>query len=344
MSGEKQHPPSARRLREARREGRIAFSPEPAGAAALIALALLLPLGGSGGEVISLTSHLLGSKLEVGEALTLTLATLAWTVLPWLGLVAALGLASGLIQTRGLIAFHSLRPDLGRLSLDRGVKKLFGLDRLAAPIRGLLLTLVGLPLFAVVAWGLLPGLIQICGRARGIRWVPELLSPILWTGAGLLVVSAAADLFWRRHRHGRSLRMSDQERKDEARQESGEPQARQQRRGLHRQLALSSPPPVGEAKVLVLNPTRLAVALHHDHLDALPYLGITATGRPAGRVRAEARRAGVPLLRDRTLARALIQLEPGAEIPASLYAPVATLLAGVYRSGLAQPPTRGAPR
>jgi flagellar biosynthesis protein FlhB len=56
----------------------------------------------------------------------------------------------------------------------------------------------------------------------------------------------------------------------------------------------------------------------------------------AARIRSAARRAGVPILRDVALARALFRLaEVGEEIPAELYEAAAAVLVHVY--GLDEP-------
>ncbi|MDF1565485.1 MAG: EscU/YscU/HrcU family type III secretion system export apparatus switch protein [Deltaproteobacteria bacterium] len=346
MSEARRHPPSARRLRQARREGRVPVSPEPAGLLGVAALLMILGpgLAPAGRRIAALWPLLLSEECDPAAALAQAASTLLALLLPWLALLGLGGWLAGLAQSGGHLGLHALRPRLERLSPAAGWRRLFGLDRLAGPLRGLLLVLLALPLFGRVFAAQLPTLAalpRLGGEVPALGLLPGLARPLLWTGLGLAALSALGDTLWRRHRHQVSLRMSDRELREEARQDTGDPRARQERRGRHRQMTLAPAPPLGEAKVVVLNPTHLAVAIHHDHLDALPYLGRRATGLAAARVRAEARRARVPMLRDRHLARALMRLDPGEEIPAELFAPVAALLSSVYRAGLAPPPGGG---
>jgi flagellar biosynthesis protein FlhB len=85
----------------------------------------------------------------------------------------------------------------------------------------------------------------------------------------------------------------------------------------------------------VVNPTHVAVALVHrrDQGDA-PRVVAKGTGVAARRLRSEARRAGVPVVHDVPLARALHRLaEVGDEIPEELYDAAAAVLAILYGTG-----------
>ena len=89
---------------------------------------------------------------------------------------------------------------------------------------------------------------------------------------------------------------------------------------------------MARATVVVVNPTHLAVALRHDRggPDA-PRVVAKGAGRAAARIRSAARRAGVPVVRDVPLARALHRLtEVGEEIPEELYQAAAVVLAHLY--------------
>ena len=84
--------------------------------------------------------------------------------------------------------------------------------------------------------------------------------------------------------------------------------------------------------MVVVNPTHLAVALRHDRSsDDAPRVVAKGAGLAAARIRSAARRAGVPIVRDVPLARALHRLaEIGDEIPEELYAAAAAVLAHLY--------------
>ncbi len=126
--------------------------------------------------------------------------------------------------------------------------------------------------------------------------------------------------------------MTRDEVRRELRDDEGDPDRKAERRRVHR--ALVEAGPVARATVVVVNPTRLAVALRHDRgVEGAPRVVAKGTGLAAARIRSAARRAGVPIVRDLALARALHRLaEVGDEIPEELYEAAAALLAHLYGS------------
>jgi type III secretion system FlhB-like substrate exporter len=75
--------------------------------------------------------------------------------------------------------------------------------------------------------------------------------------------------------------------------------------------------------VVITNPTHYAVALAYGGGDAAPQVVAKGVDELAARIRSVAEGAGVPLVANPPLARALHRLEVGAEIPAEHYQAVA---------------------
>jgi flagellar biosynthetic protein FlhB len=89
---------------------------------------------------------------------------------------------------------------------------------------------------------------------------------------------------------------------------------------------------VALADVVVTNPTRLAIALSYDGDDPAPRVLAKGANRLAAKIRAEARRNGIPVIEDKPLARALYRrIKIGGYIPVSLFEAVAAVLAVAYR-------------
>ena len=119
--------------------------------------------------------------------------------------------------------------------------------------------------------------------------------------------------------------------KDEYRQSEGDPQMKSQRRQraveISKNRMLSS---VRSASAVVVNPTHLAVAITYERAGGAPRLVAKGTGDLARKIREEAERHNVPIVRNVALARALNAVcEVGEQIPAELYEAVARLLAFV---------------
>ncbi len=89
---------------------------------------------------------------------------------------------------------------------------------------------------------------------------------------------------------------------------------------------------VRTADVVLTNPTHVAVALRYRAGEnTAPQIIAKGAEELAARIKDEARKAGVPIVERRALARALFRtVKIGQEIPPTLYRAVAEILAYVY--------------
>jgi type III secretion protein U len=255
------------------------------------------------------------------------------------GAALAGGALAGALQAQGLFTLEAVRVRLDRLHPARGLARLVSPQRLTAAAAQVLRLLV----VAMVAWHLLRGEAQTLLRAPGLS--PAAALRALAAGSVRMALSLAAvaaglgalDLLLARRRHRKELMMSRDELRREQREDEGDPQRKAERRRLHRALAHASP--LRRATCVVVNPTHVAVALDHPAgSDDAPVVIAKAMGRAAVRLRREARRAGVPIVRDVALARALFRLaEVGDEIPVELYEAAAAILVHLHAAS-------GAPR
>jgi flagellar biosynthetic protein FlhB len=89
---------------------------------------------------------------------------------------------------------------------------------------------------------------------------------------------------------------------------------------------------VPTADVIVTNPTHFAVALKYVPGAAAPMVVAKGQDQMAMMIRKVARKARVPIIENKLLARSLHkQVDVGAGIPESLFQAVAEVLAYVYR-------------
>jgi flagellar biosynthetic protein FlhB len=126
--------------------------------------------------------------------------------------------------------------------------------------------------------------------------------------------------------------MTKQEVKDEYRQSEGDPMTRSRIR--QRQMEVSRNrmmAAVAVSSVVVVNPTHIAVALEYRPDLGAPRVVAKGQGFIAQRIREEAEKHNVPIVRDVPLARTLHSAcKLGQAIPADLYEAVARLLAFVF--------------
>ncbi len=344
MSEERTQQATPKRRQEARRRGQVARSPDFTGAVAalggLAGLAFYAPaLYARLADVMRQDLGRLArpdlTQAEVANLGLTHLATLAIALMPiFLGLFL-LGMAANVLQVGFLFTGQTLAPDFSRINPLKGLARLFsptGLFELAkAALKALVIGYVGYSdlranqttLLSLAALDLHAGASTLAGLALGLALKM----------AGAAFVLAVVDYGIQRYRHERSLRMSQQEVKEELKQTEGNPQLKSYLRQLRRKLAQKRMmQAVPKADVVVTNPTHIAVALRYDAATMRsPQVVALGADYIAERIKAIAREHHIPLVENKPLARALYQTaEIGMEIPFELYQAVAEILAFVY--------------
>jgi len=132
----------------------------------------------------------------------------------------------------------------------------------------------------------------------------------------------------------KSIKMSKQEIKDEAKDAEGNPEIKAKIRSIQmrmaRQRMMSAIP---TADVVVTNPTHYAVAIKYDKTKAsAPMVVAKGVDFVAFKIREVAENNKIPIIENRPLARALYKLVPvDGIIPADMFVAVAEVLAYVYK-------------
>ncbi|QDE99365.1 EscU/YscU/HrcU family type III secretion system export apparatus switch protein [Myxococcus xanthus] len=331
MSGEKTEKPSAKRLREARRKGQIPRSrllnASAVTAGGLFGLTAAAPVGMA--RLQAWTEHLFLGQQDLGawqEGL--------WIAARFCGPVLGGAFAAALlvsVATVGLEAdLQHVEPKLERISLVAGMQRLFSWR----PWVELAKTLLIVCLVGALVWSdaeeAAPDAMKTAwlGGTEGLSLVVAHVSGLASRLACLLVVLGVGDyaLAWRRHI--KDLMMTREEMKREYKESEGDPRHKGQRKALHRQLSQGGAARgVQKATAVVVNPTHIAVALRYDVDECeAPYLVAKAREGDALAMREQARRLGIPVVRDIPLARSLIHYDVGEPIPEELYQAAAVVL------------------
>jgi flagellar biosynthesis protein FlhB len=252
-------------------------------------------------------------------------------VVLWLSAVLTSALQAG-----GVFTSEPLTPDFNRLNPATGFKKLFSIRSLHELVRSSLkLAALGA---AAAAWGVhhatdFVGAVTM-GPSRLLHLGVSLLGSALAMAAGLFVCFGMLDYGFNRWEFLRQMRMSKREVKDEHKDREGDPRIKSRLRELRMELAkrARSVTRVKDADVLLTNPTHYAVALQYVH-GKMPAPMVTAkgAGEMAARLRAEARRHGIPVVENPPLTRALYAaVEADQYVPETDFAQVARILRWVY--------------
>ena len=342
-SGERTFEPTAHRREEFRKQGKFARSRDAAAVAAtMCALGALLGSRGamrdalerlfraSFGEVSGLVHGQPGDVFRfAGEAL---LAVAAPASLAGAAASVVVGLAqSGMRLNLEAVGF---KPE--RLDVVSRIKQMASPKQAAVEM---VLSLLRVGVVAYVAYrAALVELPDLLGLARAPvdtsieRIVQAAVHVVLSAGAALAVI-ALVDYTQSRLRIAKEMMMTRQEIMEETRQHEGDQKVKlrikARLRAMAKKRALQN---VKKADVIVTNPTHVAVALRYHDKDPAPIVVAKGHDDVALRIRAEARKHGIPILENRPLARALdAEVAVGQTIPVAHFASVARILAFVYR-------------
>ena len=344
-SGDKKHSASDQRRRQAREEGQVVRSQDLA--SALLLLAAVAVLRWPGPALAEGTANLLIDAIRDSQPASITasdaatnfnakLLALAPNAIPILLAMMAAGILSNLLQTGPMLTVSRIMPSLNHINPLSGVKRLFSLPSAMRLLFGLFKVAVvsGVAFFAVRSWMdavMASGSIPIAQLAGLIFTCTT--DTALWIG-GALVVLAIFEYAFQWWKFEEDLKMTDQEMRDELKEQMGDPQVIQRRRQVQRQLAmgrLSTQVPKGD--VVVTNPTELAIVIQYDPKTmAAPIVVAKGAGVIAQRIRRLALEHEIPIVERKPLAQVLYKtVDVGGAIPVEQYKAVAEVLKYVYQ-------------
>lgn len=338
------HDPTPRRQAEARRQGEVPRSREVNTAAVLLGCLIV----GIWAVPALMARHQfnVGAWLRQVGTVEISVATvplifrrmaeeMAVLALPLVLTALAAGVGAQLYQGGLIFRVEKLTPDLTRLNPLAGLKRIVSIDGLVTLAKSVIkLAAIGYVAYrvvlhsgegveALVSLSVAEILAVIGGAVR---------DTVMWV-IGALVVLAALDYGYESYRIKQKLKMTRQEVEDELKATEGDVKMKRRFRKFHYQLTKNRMlAEVPTADVVLTNPVHVAVALRYaaDEMRA-PCVVAKGAGDVAEQIKTMARKAGVPIVERRVLARALFRsVKIGQEIPAALYRAVAEVLAYIY--------------
>lgn len=342
---EKTEAPSQQRLEKAREDGQVVQSRELASFIVLIAggAGLWMMASGLGQSLSNIvrgglqfdpgiardSSHVMSQLSEQVFAAALAIA-------PFLGLMALATLASPLLLRGWLFSTKALMPKFDRLNPVSGVKRMFSTQGLVELVKAIgKVALLG-GVAAWLIWTNLDGIFSLSLEtpSSAILHMGDLIGKVFLTISGTMIFIVVLDVPFQLWSHHSKLKMTKEELRQEAKESEGDPhlkaRIRAQQREVARRRMMAEIP---TADVVVTNPTHYAVALKYSEGKMrAPRVVAKGADEVAARIREMAAEHKVPLLEAPPLARALFRhTELGDEIPATLYAAVAEVLAYVFQ-------------
>ncbi|RXZ38777.1 EscU/YscU/HrcU family type III secretion system export apparatus switch protein [Oxalobacteraceae bacterium CAVE-383] len=261
------------------------------------------------------------ATLIFAKALTLIMLILIATVV--------LSFTIQLIQIGPLFSTKSITPSLKKLNVVNNIKEIFSVNSLFDLIKmvaktGLMFLIVQEILYGNLDMLLklppygLPGVLYAQGR---------LMQQLVFTVFFVFAVMAVIDLFWQRRRLSKQLMMQKHEVKREHKENEGNPETKNFRRNLFREIVSGDMAMLPHASAVVANPTHLAVALYYKPpATGLPVIVVKGSDAGATQIFKAARLAGVPIIQNIGVARRLYQQAVFTSIPSDMIEAVAEII------------------
>jgi flagellar biosynthetic protein FlhB len=353
---QKTEDPTQRRLEQAREKGQVAKSQEVTHWFMILAAAMLIGVFGktfAGGMTDSLYKFIarphsirVDGSGALRELMFETFGQLGLAFLMPVSVILLAAFIAGIIQNGFVFSTETITPKLSKLSLAKGLKRLFSTRSVVEFVKGILKITIVASVIVLLLW-----------PEREIVFIVTSMDPIQFLGAlqtlavrvlvgvlAIMTVIAGIDFLYQKQQHMKELRMSKQDLKDEFKQSEGDPmikaRLRQIRTERARRRMMSAVP---DADVVVTNPTHYAVALKYDHeaMDA-PVLVAKGADQVALRIREVAKEHDIPVVENPPIARALYDnVELDQAIPAEHYKAVAEIIGYVMRLKGKLPGLRG---
>jgi flagellar biosynthetic protein FlhB len=343
---DKTEEPSDKRRKDSRDKGEVAKSQELASAIMLLSgtLALWITLTYVQKPMLNHMSHIWVNSWQmegVVEHPGGLMAVILWPVMvlltPVFAVLVAMAIFTHMIQIGPLLSWQALKPNPAKLNPIKGIQRIFF-------SKDMLVNLVKTVVKVLLIGGVAVAVLRVeAGKLTRLVWMgPEQFAryletismvPLLICGVVMLLVGFA-DFVWQRYRMEEKMKMTRQEAKREHKESEGDPLQKGVRKQRHRELMSLNRliVEVPEADVVLNNPTHYSVALRYRPEDGAPVVVAKGVDFKALRIREIAEEAGVAMLTNPPLARALHnQVAEGEAIPPMFYQAVAEVLAFVLQ-------------
>ena len=348
--GEKTEPATAKKLNDAREEGKVAKSKELTSAFDLVVLFLVLKFFVSflGERLTAIFTFVYGGiaefvKLNQADVTSQSISSfimkmiLNWMVivLPFFLFGVVVTLLISIYQVGWKVTTKPLQPKLSKFNPINGFKRIFSKDSLMELVK----SIIKIGLIFAVAYSQVnkhQNELFILYELELNRAIALIGSLILDTGLkiGLIyMIVGIADFMYQKHKFNEDMKMTKQEVKDEYKNSEGDPAVKGQQKQRMREASQRRMMQAVPKADVITNPTHLAVALQYEGIEkSAPIVVAKGEDYLAQKIKEVASEHHIEVVENKPLARMLFyNVELGAEIPPELYQSVAEVLAMVYK-------------
>ena len=350
--GEKTEPATAKKLRDAREDGKVTKSRELTAAFDMIVLFLVLKIFISfvGERLIGAFSYVYDrmpeflevnktgvSSVAVSHFMADILLQITITILPFILFGFVITFLVSVLQVGWKITAKPLKPNLSKFNPINGFKRIISKDSLFELFKSIVKIIV----IFLVAYNRVKGhkeeifILYEIPLNQAIALIGSIIIDTgLYIGYVYLIVGIV-DFLYQKHKFNEDMKMTKQEVKDEFKNTEGDPQIKgRQRRRMMETSQRRMMQDVPKADVVITNPTHLAVAIKYDaDVNTAPVVLAKGEEYVAQKIKEVARENNIEIVENKPLARMLYHnVDIGAEIPPELYQAVAEVLATIYKA------------
>lgn len=350
--GEKTEPATAKKLRDAREDGKVTKSRELTAAFDMIVLFLVLKifisfvgerLIGAFGYVYDRMPEFLEvnktgvSSVAVSHFMADILLQITITILPFILFGFVITFLVSVLQVGWKVTAKPLKPNLSKFNPINGFKRIISKDSLFELFKSIVKIIV----IFLVAYNRVKGhkeeifILYEIPLNQAIALIGSIIIDTgLYIGYVYLIVGIV-DFLYQKHKFNEDMKMTKQEVKDEFKNTEGDPQIKgRQRRRMMETSQRRMMQDVPKADVVITNPTHLAVAIKYDaDVNTAPVVLAKGEEYVAQKIKEVARENNIEIVENKPLARMLYHnVDIGAEIPPELYQAVAEVLATIYKA------------
>jgi len=276
------------------------------------------------------------NQAQVGHILKYIIGKALIYLSPVFVMVIAVTIFSHVMQ-QGQLTFslEPVMPDLSRLSMLQGIKKMFSQKNAVEFLKNIAkLTLVGIFISLIIISD-----IQVLKMYHDLsigailQVISTIVNHIMICVCITMGVIAGIDYFYQRFEYFQSLKMTKQEVKEEYKQTEGNPEVKKRQRRLRQEQSRQQiAQKVPESTVVITNPEHFAIALKYDPKEmTVPIVLAKGMDLIALQIREVAEENDIPIVESPPLARALYKdTEIDSPIPFEHYEAVAKIISYVF--------------
>ena len=348
--GEKTEPATAKKLREAREEGKVAKSKELTAAFDLIVLFLVLKIFISlvGGGFIETYQYVYkcipdfvksfameASVHEVSVFMQTIFVMMLKMVAPFFAFGFAIAIIINVLQVGWKVSTKTLKPKGEKFNPINGFKRIFSKDSLFELLKSILKIVIIIYVAYVSIKDKVDNIFILYDMSlnQAIAFCGDVIINTGFKISLVYLVVGMADFIYQKFRFKEDMKMTKQEVKDEYKNTEGNPEIKgRQRQRMREASQRRMMQDVPKADVVITNPTHLAVAIKYDaEVSRAPVVLAKGEDFLAQKIKEAAKENNIEIVENKPLARMLYaNVEIGEEIPPELYQAVAEILAMVY--------------